>query len=297
MELRVLRYFLAVAREQNISGAAELLHLTQPTLSRQLKDLEEELGKTLFIRGNRKVTLTEDGILLRKRAGEIIALVDKTQNELSGPGDIITGDVYIGAGETDAMRLVARIAAKLQTRFPDIKYHLYSGNSNNVAERLDKGLLDFGVFVEPADIKKYHYMRLPATDIWGLLMRRDSPLAAKDYITPADLWDIPIITSAQAMMNNVFSGWLGDEFEKLQIVATYNLIYNASMMVDEGFGYALTLDKLINTSGSSNLCFRPLNPVLDVKLDLVWKKYQVFSKAAEQFLALAQKEFFAARQD
>lgn len=297
MELRVLRYFLAVAREQNISGAAELLHLTQPTLSRQLKDLEEELGKTLFIRGNRKVTLTEDGILLRKRAGEIIALVDKTQNELSGPGDIITGDVYIGAGETDAMRLVARIAAKLQTRFPDIKYHLYSGNSNNVAERLDKGLLDFGVFVEPADINKYHYMRLPATDIWGLLMRKDSPLAAKDYITPADLWNIPIITSAQAMVHNVFSGWLGDEFEKLQIVATYNLIYNASMMVDEGFGYALTLDKLINTSGSSNLCFRPLNPVLEVKLDLVWKKYQVFSKAAEQFLALAQKEFFAARQE
>lgn len=291
MELRVLRYFLAVAREQNISNAAEYLHLTQPTLSRQLMELEEELGKKLFIRGSRKITLTEDGVLFRKRAGEIIDLVEKTTAELGTPDDIIAGDIYIGGGETDAMRLIARIAARLQKQYPNIRYHLFSGNGDSVSEHLDKGLLDFGVLIEPADRKKYNYIRLPATDSWGLLMRRDSPLAAQDNISSKDLWDIPIITSAQSLVSDEFTGWLGKDFEKLNIVATYNLLYNASLMVDEGFGYALCLDKLINTTGNSNLCFKPLYPRFEVNLDLVWKKYQVFSKAAQKFLELIQSEF------
>ena len=291
MELRVLRYFLAVAREQNISNAAESLHLTQPTLSRQLMELEQELGKKLFIRGNRKITLTEDGILFRKRANEIMDLVEKTTAEISTPEDTITGDVYIGGGETDAMRLTARVAAKLQKNYPDIRYHLYSGNGDDVTERLDKGLLDFGVLIEPADITKYNYIRLPVTDTWGLLMRKDSPLSKKDFITPNDLWNIPIITSAQTLVNNEFSGWLGADFEKLNIVTTYNLVYNASLMVDEGFGYALCLDKLINTTGDCNLCFKPLFPKFEAKLDPVWKKYQVFTKAAEKFLEIAYEEF------
>lgn len=291
MDIRVLRYFLAVTREESISGAAEALHMTQPTLSRQLMDLEDEIGKKLLIRGNRRITLTEEGMLLRKRATEIIDLVEKTENELTAPDEVVSGNIYIGGGETDAMRLIARIATDLQKDCPHIRYHLFSGNADDVTERLDKGLLDFGILIEPADMKKYDYIRLPASDIWGLLMPKDSPLAAHSTVRPEDLWALPIITSRQTTMSNAFSGWLGKEFEKLDIAATYNLVYNASLMVDEGMGYALCLDKLVNTSADSRLCFRPLEPKLEVHLDIVWKKYQVFSGAAERFLGRVQEAF------
>ncbi|MDO4546241.1 MAG: LysR family transcriptional regulator [Bacillota bacterium] len=291
MELRVLRYFLAVAREENISNAAESLHLTQPTLSRQLRELEDELGKTLFIRGNRKISLTEDGILFRKRASEIIELVEKTEAEMNAPEDAITGDIYIGGGETDAMRLIASIASDFQKQYPDVRYHLYSGNGDNVMERLDKGLLDFGVIIEPADISKYNYLTIPATDTWGLLMPKAHPLASKSTIESSDLRNLPIITSAQAQASNEFTGWLGKNSKELNIVATYNLLYNASLMVEENLGCALCLDKIINTTGDSNLCFRPLSPKHEVKLDLIWKKYQVFSKASEKFLETIRVEF------
>lgn len=291
LDIRVLRYFLAVTREESISGAAEALHMTQPTLSRQLMDLEDEIGKKLLIRGNRRITLTEEGMLLRKRATEIIDLVEKTENELTAPDEVVSGNIYIGGGETDAMRLIARIATDLQKDCPHIRYHLFSGNADDVTERLDKGLLDFGVLIEPADMKKYDYIRLPASDIWGLLMPKNSPLAAHSTVRPEDLWALPIITSRQTTMSNAFSGWLGKEFEKLDIVATYNLVYNASLMVDEGMGYALCLDKLVNTSADSRLCFRPLEPKLEVHLDIVWKKYQVFSGAAERFLGRVQEAF------
>ncbi|MCQ4636506.1 LysR family transcriptional regulator [Anaerovorax odorimutans] len=293
MELRVLRYFLAVAREETISGAAEALHVTQPTLSRQLMDLEEELGKKLFIRGNRKVTLTEEGMFLRKRAQEITDLVDKTASDFQMSDELISGDVYIGGGETDAMRLVARAVKELRKTQPNIQYHIFSGNGDDVAERLETGLLDFGVLIEPADIKKYDYLKLPYTDTWGLLMRKDSPLAASDTIRPEDLWDLPLLCSRQTLVRNELSGWLGDAFEKLNIITTYNLIYNAGLMVEEGIGYAMCLDKLVNTTGDSKLCFRPLEPRLEAGLDIVWKKYQVFSKAAEKFLEQVQKEIAA----
>lgn len=283
MELRILKYFLAVAREESISGAAQALHMTQPTLSRQLMDLEEELGKQLLIRGSRRITLTEEGMLLRKRAAEILDLVEKAEAELTAPDEVVNGDIYIGGGETEAMRMIAEIATGLQRSCPDIRYHLYSGNADDVTERLDKGLLDFGVLIEPANMKKYDYIRLPATDTWGLLMPRDCPLAARPVIRPQDLWDLPLITSRQSMLSNEFSGWLGKEFEKLRIVATYNLVYNASLLVAAGMGYALCLDKLVNTSEESPLCFRPLEPRMEVHLDIVWKKYQVFSGAAERF--------------
>ena len=291
MELRVLKYFLAVAREESISGAAQALHMTQPTLSRQLMDLEEELGKQLLIRGSRRITLTEEGMLLRKRAAEILDLVEKAEAELTAPDEVVNGDIYIGGGETEAMRMIAEIATGLQQSCPDIRYHLYSGNADDVTERLDKGLLDFGVLIEPANMKKYDYIRLPATDTWGLLMPRDCPLAAHPVIRPQDLWDLPIITSRQSMLSNEFSGWLGKEFEKLRIVATYNLVYNASLLVAAGMGYALCLDKLVNTSEESPLCFRPLEPRMDVHLDIVWKKYQVFSGAAERFLKVVREAF------
>lgn len=286
MEIRVLRYFLAVAREESISRAAEYLHVTQPTLSRQLMELEDELGTKLFIRGkrNRSVILTDDGMLLRRRAEEIVELTDKTEAEIHAKDGIISGDIYIGGGETDAMRFIAQTARDLQEDYPDICYHLFSGNADDVTERLDKGLLDFGILVGSANTEKYDYITLPATDVWGLLMRKDSPLAEKNAVRSEDLKGLRILGSRQAVMRNELSGWYGGDFERLNIAATYNLIYNAALMVDEGFGYALCLDKLINTTGDSNLCFRPLEPRLEARLILVWKKYQVFSRAVQKFL-------------
>lgn len=290
MELRVLRYFLAVAREESISAAAESLHLTQPTLSRQLMDLEAELGKTLFLRGNRKVTLTQDGVYLRKRANEILDLVDKTQAEFQTSQEALSGDVYVGGGESDAMRLIARTAGALQNAHPQVHFHLYSGNADDVGERLEKGLLDFGILIGTADLSKYDYLQLPLYDRWGVLMRKDSPLAEKAGIRPEDLWRQPLLVSRQAMMKSDLSNWLQRDFGALNVVSTYNLLFNASLMVEEGLGYALALDKLINTSGNSPLCFHPLEPGLRSELHVVWKKYQVFSKAAEAFLDLLREQ-------
>lgn len=284
MELRVLRYFLAVAREESISRAAEFLHITQPTLSRQLIEMEKALGKKLFIRGNRKITLTEAGMFLFKRAQEIVDLVDNTEAEFTRSDEIISGEIHIGGGETDAVRIVAKTVKKLRVNYPNIRYHLFSGNADDVTERLDRGLLDFGILIEPADIKKYYYLRLPATDTWGILMRKDSPLASLNTIKSEILWNLPLLCSRRTLVRNKISGWLEDDYEKLNIIVTYNLIYNAALMVEEGVGYALCLDKLVNTTSNSNLCFKPLEPRVEVNLDIVWKKYQVFSRAAGLFL-------------
>lgn len=292
MELRVLRYFLAVAREESISDAAEFLHITQPTLSRQLMDLEEELGKQLLIRGkrNRKIMLTEDGMRLRKRAEEIVALADKTEAEFLAGDDAVSGDVYIGCGESDAMRIIAKTAVKLRQDYPDIHFHLYSGNAEDVSERMEKGLLDFGIFITSANIDKYDYLKLPAYDTWGLIMRKSDKLAAKDFITPQDLEGLPLIMSRQALVQEDISRWGKKQIQNLNVVATYNLVYNAAIMTREGFGYTLTLDKLANTGSDSDLCFRPLMPELRINLNLVWKKYQIFSKASQKFLEYLKNE-------
>jgi hypothetical protein fulcA4_05085 len=287
MELRVLRYFLEVAREENITAAAESLHITQPTLSKQLMDLEDELGKQLFIRGKRRITLTEDGILLRKRASEIIELVEKAESELQNNDELVVGDVYIGAAETDGIKLIAKLCKNLQDKYPNIHYHLFSGNSEDVLEKLDKGLIDFAILFEPSDLKKYNHIKLPVYNNWGLLMKKDNPLAKLEYIKPKNLLNIPLIFSKQALDNNELAGWFGQNVEKLNIVTTYNLIYNASFFVEEGFGSALTLDNLVN---NPNLCFRPLEPNLKSNLVMAWKKYQVFSKASQIFLYELQKE-------
>ena len=284
MDLRVLQYFLAVAREESISAAAQSLHLTQPTLSGGLKELEEELGKQLLIRGNRRITLTEEGMLLRKRAEEILDLVRRTEKEVTQSDDLVGGEVYIGTGETDGMRQIARTANQIQREHPGIQFHIVSGDAMDVCERLDKGLLDFGILLGDFDRIKYHYMELPMQDVWGVLMQRSSPLAGKEAVTPQDLWDKPLILSRQMGNKSGLYRWLQKEPAELHTVATYNLIYNASLMVDEGMGYAFTLDKLVNTRGS-NLCFRPLEPRMELGMCLVWKKYQVFSKAAELFLS------------
>ena len=286
MELRVLHYFLAVAREQSISAAAQSLHLSQPALSTQLKALEEELGKQLLIRkskGSRKVTLTEEGMILRKRAQEILSLVERTQEEISSPDETIAGDVCIGAGETDIVRLFARAAQSLQRQHPDIHYHISSGNAEYVLEYLDKGLIDFGLLFGQVDLQKYEAIPLPVRDSWGVLMRRDAPLAQKETVCPADLWDQPLIISHQRSDDRRLAQWMQRDLSQLHIVATYNLVFNASLLVDEGLGYALCFDKLINTRGSS-LCFRPFAPRLESTAYIIWKKYQVFSKAASAFL-------------
>lgn len=284
MELRVLRYFLAVAQEESISAAAEYLHLTQPTLSRQLMELEEELGKTLFIRGKRRITLTEDGMLLRKRAGEILELVEKTQSELQGSGGVVAGDISIGAGETDAMRLIVRAAGDLQRQYPNIHFHIISGDRVDVAEHLDKGLIDFALLVGEVDTRKYDSLLLPVRDTWVVLMPKDHPLAARESICPEDLWDQPLTLSRQVRDGSPVLKWMGRSLSQLNVVSTHNLIYNASLMVDEGLSLAVTLDKLINTTGDSRLCYRPLEPRLEAELYLVWKKYQVMTKASELFL-------------
>lgn len=295
MEIRVLRYFLAIAREGNITNAANFLHVTQPTLSRQIHDLEKELGQKLFTRGSHSMTLTAEGMILRKRAEEIISMVDKTEAEFNYMENAIGGDIYIGGGETDAVKLIAEIAKDLRENYPGIRYHLYSGNSEDVTERLDKGLLDFGILIQPANITKYDYINIPAKDTWGVVMRKDSPLAKKEAILKEDLLDVPLICSRQAISQersqNEFADWFGEDFEKLDIVTTFNLVYNAAIMVEAGIGYAVTIDKIANTSESSNLCFRPLTPRLDSGLNIVWKKYQVFSSAAEVFLERLRQEF------
>lgn len=295
MELRVLRYFLTVAREGSITKAANFLHVTQPTLSRQLKDLEQDLGKKLFIRSSHSISLTNEGILLKKRAEEIVYLADKLKTEFRSIKQTVSGDVYIGGGETDAIRHIARIIKKMQVSYPNVRYHLYSGNEEDVTDRLDKGILDFGILIEPANLSKYNHLNIPGKDLWGVVMRKDSPLAEQATIHAADLIHLPLICSRQVMnqtySKNEFADWFGENLDKLNVVTTYNLAYNASIMVEEGIGYAITLNKIVNTSGESNLCFKPLEPRLESGLNLVWKKHQVFSAASDLFLKAIQAEF------
>ena len=277
MELRVLRYFMTIAREGSITSAANVLHVTQPTLSRQIRDLENELGQKLFIRGSHHMTLTAEGMVLRKRAEEILSMVDKTEAEFHAMESTVSGDIYIGSGETQAIQHIAEIATE------------------DVTERLDKGLLDFGILIQPADISKYDYINIPAKDTWGVIVRRDSPFAEKTSIRKEDLLHVPLICSRQAIsksrQNNEFTAWFGEDFEKLDIVTTFNLVYNAAIMVASGLGCAVTIDKIANTTESSNLCFRPLEPRLHSGLNIIWKKHQIFSSAAEVFLEKLRENF------
>lgn len=290
MDIRVLQYFLTVAREESITKAAKTLHMTQPPLSRQLKELEEEVGKQLLIRGSKKVTLTEDDMLLRTRAEEMVDLMEKTMAELSSSEELINGEIYIGCGETDAISFFAQVAEKLQKEHPMIHYHIYSGDAAMVTDKLDKGLIDFGLLVGPVDIVKYNYLRLPMVDTWGVLMKKDSPLAEKEGIQAEDLWDKPLILSHQTSISSELFSWLKMDNHKINVLLTYDLIYNASHFVKKGLGYAIALDKLVNTTGDSELCFRPLRPSLKAGLCIIWKKNQFFSRASNAFLNQLKKE-------
>lgn len=293
MDVRVLRYFLTVAREASFSRAADALYMSQPTLSRQIRDLEEELGTTLFVRTNRNVTLTRDGMRLRRRAQEIVELMDRTREEFENLDEDISGDVCIGSGETHAMRALARVAIDVRREHPGVRYHLFSGNADDVTERLDRGLLDFGVVIDPADLHKYDFLRIPGSDSWGLLMPADHPLAAKESVSPGDLDGVPLLVSRQSMVAGDLARWLSGDFDRLEIAATYNLVFNAAIMVEQGMGCALTLDHLVGSMDVGGLCFRPLAPKVESGLNLVWKKYQVFSPAAEAFLRGVREAFEA----
>jgi DNA-binding transcriptional LysR family regulator len=284
MELRVLEYFLAVAREQNITAAAQSLHLSQPTLSRQLKDMEEGFGKQLFLRGNRKIILTEEGMILRKRAEEILSLVKKTEAEVTASNTSISGDIYIGTGESEGVRLLIQAGMELQQVYPDIHIHTISGDSLDLMDNLDKGLFDFTVLWDPIDLSNYESIQLPHRDRISVLMPANCDLAQKEHVSMEDLVEFPIIASRQHLKTAAIDSFLRQQGEKLNIVATYNLIYNASLMVQEGMGYAIGFDQIIDTSTNRNLICKPLYPVTELSMNLVWKKYQIFTKAAQLFL-------------
>lgn len=290
MELRVLRYFLEVAREGNMTRAAQRLHISQPTLSRQIKELEEELGKKLFTRSNYSVNLTEEGMLLRRRAEDILDMTDKTIAEFQALDELNGGDIHIGCAESNGIAPFIQVIQKLKEKYPRIRYHFYSSGTDAVNERLDRGLLDFAIVVQEADPSKYNCLPIPASDRWGLIMRKDSPLAQNSCIHLHDLVDIPLILSRQAMGKEM-PHWFGETQDKLHIVATYDLLFNTSVMVREGFGYVLGFDGLVYTGPDSDLCFRPLEPALESPMYIIWKKYQVFSPAALLLLDKLKEKF------
>lgn len=279
MEIRVLRYFLEIAREGNMTRAAESLHVSQPTLSKQMKELEAELGKKLFRRGSSSVSLTNEGMLLRKRAEDILDMVDKTTDEFSALDDVTGGDVRIGCAESCQIKYLARIIKEFRKKYPLFRYHLTSGNTEQVTERLDRGLFDFAVIVEPPDLSKYNFIEIPESNIWGVIMRKDSPLAQKKRILAEDLFGLQLICSEQAVQEDL-PRWCGEKMDRLLFSGSTNLFYNGTVFVKEGLGYLLTFDGLADTSSGSGLCFRPLEPALETKMFLIWKKYQVFTPIA-----------------
>lgn len=283
MEIRVLRYFLEIAREGNMTRAAESLHVSQPTLSKQMKELEAELGKKLFRRGSSSVSLTNEGMLLRKRAEDILDMVDKTTDEFSALDDVTGGDVRIGCAESCQIKYLARIIKEFRKKYPLFRYHLTSGNTEQVTERLDRGLFDFAVIVEPPDLSKYNFIEIPESNTWGVIMRKDSPLAQKKRILAEDLFGLQLICSEQAVQEDI-PRWCGEKMDRLLFSGSTNLFYNGTVFVKEGLGYLLTFDGLADTSSGSGLCFRPLEPALETKMFLIWKKYQVFTPIAELLL-------------
>lgn len=285
MELRLLKYFLEAANELNITRASQKLHMTQPSLSKQLGGLERELGRKLYVRENYGIRLTNDGILFRKRAQEIVDLEEKTRAEFADDNkQIISGTVYIGAGETKCVRHIGRAIRDLRTEYPGIKYRMISGDYEDVAEKLTRGLIDFGLFVGKVSLKDYDCITLPESDTWGLVVRSDDSLAAKESITPGDLRDRELLFSHQAQAHGEFSEWLGFRSDTLSITGTHNLAYNASVMVREGLGVLVTIDGIIDTGANSGLKFIPLKPEMKADLVLAWKKESILSKAAQKFL-------------
>ncbi len=289
MEIRVLKYFLMVAREENITKAATLLHLTQPTLSRQLMQLEKELGVKLFHRSKHSIILTEDGMLLKRRAQEIVSLSHKTIQELSHKEDVLSGEIAIGCGETKGMLFLSEQIRKFQHKYPLVQFSIYSAIADDIKERIEKGILDIGLLMEPVDIGKYEFIRMPQREKWGILVRKDSELAEKESIDPWDLTGVPLIMVKRELVKNELASWFGDYYEELQIAAVYNLILNAAAMVERGVGAALCFD--LGVAFYEDLCFIPLTPTLETGSVLVWKKNQTLGAAASQFISFLKNAF------
>lgn len=282
MEIRVLKYFLMVAREENITKAAALLHITQPTLSRQLMQLEEELGVKLFHRSKHSIILTEDGMLLKRRAQEMVSLSDKTVQELSHKDDMLSGEIAIGCGETRSMMFLSEQIRHFQQKYPLVQFNIHSAIADDIKERMEKGILDMGLLAEPVDINKYEFARMPQKEQWGILTRRDSELALKKHICPKDLAEVPLLMVKRDLVKNELSSWFGEYYEQLHISATYNLIINATAMVRGRVGTALCFD--LGIKYHDDLCFVPLMPVLETGSVLVWKKNQAMSKISRHFV-------------
>ncbi len=284
MEIRVLRYYLTVCREGTMSRAAEVLHVTQPTLSRQIADLERELGCTLLHRGSRRVVPTEQGLYLQRRAEEIVALAEQTEADFSQSDDIVEGDVHIGGGESQGVLAIAKCIRSFREQYPQVRFHLHSGNAEETIGRLERGLDDFSILISYPDISKYAHLRFKPTDAWGVIMRKDDPLAQKEVIQPSDLRNQPLIVSRQALETGALDMWFETSVNKLNVVATYNLVFNAVMLAREGVGYVCSLENLAMVGEGTDLVFRLLYPPVISVIDLVWKHNQVFSKAAQLFL-------------
>lgn len=284
MELRVLRYFLTLAREESISRAADALYITQPTLSRQLAELEEELGVRLFERGKRKITLTEEGVLLRRRAEEMTELADKTERELRKSSEQFAGVVSIGAAETVAAELLVRAVDSLRKKYPEVTFQLDAGIADHVKERIDAGLLDLGLLIEPGDITKYDFLRLGIDDRCGILMNASAPLAEKEYVTVEDLDGLPVVGPAREGVKQFYRNALGEKFDKLNMIATFNLVNNAAWFARLNVGYVFTIEGTLRHFGTPDLCFRPFYPELRQSAFLVWKKYQPISRAVQAFI-------------
>lgn len=293
MELRVMHYFLMVVYEENITSAAEKLHITQPTLSRQMMQLEEELGVQLFRRGKRKIALTSEGLLLKRRAEEILDLTNRTEKELKQQKPLMNGEIAIGGGETQFMRLLAEHIKRFSLDYPQVTYKFYSADADEIKDRANKGLLDICLLTEPVDVEKFDFLRIPQKEKWGVLMRKDSPLAQNAEINPDDLLPYPILVAGRSIVRNELANWFGDAYDRLNIIGSYNLIYNAAIMVEADLGYALCLEKLIPDSEDGPLCFRLLDPVLETGVVIAWKKYQTFPPVVAKFIEELKNAFKA----
>ena len=287
MEFRVLRYFLMVAREENITRAAALLHITQPTLSRQLMQLEEELGVRLFHRSKHSIVLTEEGMLLKRRAQEMVSLSDKTVRELSHNREILSGEIAIGCGETKSMEFLSERIRDFQREHPLVQFHIHSAIADDIKERIEKGLLDMGLLTEPVNVGKYEFIRMPQREKWGVLTRRDSALALKKEIRPEDLLHIPLLMVRRELVRNELASWFGDCYEKLNVVFTSNLNTNGAIMVYNGLAYSIVIEGAISLWDQTKMTYRPLTPTLQSTSVLAWKRGQPFSSAATKFIRYA----------
>ena len=283
MEIRTLRYFLAIAREENMTKAAQILHVTQPTLSKQMKSLENELGKKLFTRHSFNIRLTDEGVLLRNRAEDLISMADKIEKEFTALDDITGGELFFGLAESYQIRYLAREIRRFKTHYPNLHYHITSGDTEQVAEKLDRGLLDFAVLAEIPDSSKYESIAFPEADRWGVVMPVEDDLAKKETICVDDLSGLPLFCSGQGWEKDI-PHWAEEKMADLHLEGSFRLSYNASIFTKEHLGYLLTFEKLVDTSPGSGLTFRPFYPELETRLFLVWKKYQTFSPIAERFL-------------